>query len=150
MTKQYIGVKKVTAWPQEKDGKEGYAVKYEDGYVSWSPKDVFERAYFPLADPQGSKILRDDVERFLFGGGQAEGKIGQKTTILSMTTLSGFEMHETSSCVDPANYSQRIGVECCKSVMVNKMFGHLGFALQWANSGLGRQLDEGESIEASQ
>jgi hypothetical protein len=46
MTKEYIGVKMVEAEPQEKDGKPGYAVKYEDGYTSWSPKDVFERAYF--------------------------------------------------------------------------------------------------------
>lgn len=144
MTKSYIGIKKVTAWPQEKDGKEGYAVKYEDGYISWSPKDVFERAYLPLTDPHGSKILYDDVCRFLFGSRQAEGKIGQKTTILSVTTLSGFEMHETSSCVDPANYDQRIGVDCCKSVMVNKMFGHLGFALQWANNGLDQRPSEDE------
>jgi hypothetical protein len=25
--------------------KEGYKVVYEDGYISWSPKDVFEKAY---------------------------------------------------------------------------------------------------------
>ena len=28
--------------------REGYAVRYPDGYESWSPKDVFERAYLPL------------------------------------------------------------------------------------------------------
>lgn len=48
MTQEYVGVKQVTAWPQEKDGKEGYAVKYADGYTSWSPKAVFEEAYLPL------------------------------------------------------------------------------------------------------
>ncbi|MCZ4076267.1 DUF2829 domain-containing protein [Agrobacterium sp. LMR679] len=36
------------AWPQEKDGQSGYAVKYSDGYISWSPKDVFESAYKPV------------------------------------------------------------------------------------------------------
>lgn len=50
MTKEYIGTKVVMAWPQNKPvenapGIEGYAVKYEDGYVSWSPKDTFERSY---------------------------------------------------------------------------------------------------------
>ena len=25
--------------------KDGYLVKYEDGYISWSPKEVFEKAY---------------------------------------------------------------------------------------------------------
>lgn len=29
----------------EKAGDEGYLVQYEDGYQSWSPKDVFEKAY---------------------------------------------------------------------------------------------------------
>lgn len=48
MTKEFIGTKQVTAWPQEKDGKEGYAVKYPDGYISWSPKEVFEAAYIDI------------------------------------------------------------------------------------------------------
>ena len=50
----YIGVKIVKAEPMtkgtafpllEKDDTAGYLVKYPDGYVSWSPKDVFEKAY---------------------------------------------------------------------------------------------------------
>ena len=43
--KQYIGTKIIFAEPQEKDGAEGYAVVYADGYKSWSPKGVFEAAY---------------------------------------------------------------------------------------------------------
>ena len=45
MTKTYIGTKEILAWEQEKDGQPGYAVKYQDGYVSWAPKAVFEEAY---------------------------------------------------------------------------------------------------------
>ena len=59
---KYLGVKIVGAIPcfgrnnkcvqinNEHDGseKEGYQVFYEDGYVSWSPKDVFEKAYRPI------------------------------------------------------------------------------------------------------
>lgn len=48
MTQSYIGTKQILAWGQEKDGQPGYAVKYADGYVSWSPKDVFEAAYIPI------------------------------------------------------------------------------------------------------
>ena len=48
--KLYIGTKIIAAEPQEKDGKEGYKVEYEDGYISWSPKDVFETAYTGLDD----------------------------------------------------------------------------------------------------
>lgn len=45
MTKTYIGTKIITAWPESRPNGEGYAVKYADGYTSWSPKDVFEEAY---------------------------------------------------------------------------------------------------------
>lgn len=61
--KKYIGTKEVSAIPAwqidgtiyPKDGvvprsmnrKDGYKVVYEDGYESWSPKDVFEKAYKP-------------------------------------------------------------------------------------------------------
>lgn len=46
----YIGTKKVTAFPckgqmRDKINEDGYRVIYEDGYSSWSPKDVFEEAY---------------------------------------------------------------------------------------------------------
>lgn len=60
--KRYIGTKIIEAEPAYKvDGKtvqptdwpvpegskaeEGYAVRYPDGYMSWSPKEVFEEAY---------------------------------------------------------------------------------------------------------
>lgn len=48
MTCDYIGTKQVTAWEEVKNGEDGYSVKYEDGYVSWSPKAVFEKAYICL------------------------------------------------------------------------------------------------------
>lgn len=44
--KHYIGVKHIKAEPMEKDGKAGYKVVYPDGYESWSPKEVFEEAYY--------------------------------------------------------------------------------------------------------
>lgn len=54
MTRDYYGTKRVTAWPEIRNAvlagevKDGYAVKYEDGYISWSPKHVFEAAYQPI------------------------------------------------------------------------------------------------------
>ena len=48
MTQDYYGTKRITAWESEEDGQSGYGVKYEDGYQSWSPKDVFEEAYQPV------------------------------------------------------------------------------------------------------
>lgn len=59
--RKYIGVKLIEAEPctveefnkirslyYSGECNEGYKVKYEDGYISWSPKDVFEKAYKPI------------------------------------------------------------------------------------------------------
>lgn len=63
--KKYIGTKQVNAEPmnlgefikqtgrnpyanspeEHNDNEDGYIVQYEDGYKSWSPKNVFEKAY---------------------------------------------------------------------------------------------------------
>lgn len=62
--KKYIGVKQISAKPmtmgeayengllqknrtitENEKTLDGYYVEYDNGYVSWSPKDVFEKAY---------------------------------------------------------------------------------------------------------
>ena len=52
--KEYIGVKLVEAESEQRDGQEGYKVVYKDGYVSWSPKEVFEEAYKPIDEMRGN------------------------------------------------------------------------------------------------
>lgn len=37
-------------------GEDGYVVFYPDGYVSWSPKSVFEEAYRPLNEKEISQV----------------------------------------------------------------------------------------------
>ncbi len=39
-------------------GLPGYKVVYEDGYVSWSPKDVFERCYRRITDAEQVLIVQ--------------------------------------------------------------------------------------------
>lgn len=135
MTKEFIGVKRVTAWPQDgKDGQPGYAVKYADGYISWSPKDVFEAAYFPLADATGTKISESDVDAFLL---PPEGsQLDPKTTIVRQDTITGFVQYDVSSCVDPANYDHALGVSIATKRIRDRIWPMLGFVLQWANTGL--------------
>jgi hypothetical protein len=66
MTQYYIGTKQIQAQPMEQDGRDGYRVIYPDGYESWSPKDVFEKAYLPMGEGNdGSKITLEMVEAFI-------------------------------------------------------------------------------------
>lgn len=55
--KSYIGIKAIEAEPQVKDEKDGYKVVYENGYTSWSPKDVFEKAYHKNGELSFSEAL---------------------------------------------------------------------------------------------
>lgn len=75
MTKDYYGTKRVTAWRENRDGQEGYAVKYPDGYTSWSPRDVFEAAYKPVdaMDFSGALIALKGGERVCRRGWNGKG-----------------------------------------------------------------------------
>lgn len=48
MTHDAYSTKRVTVWKQEKNGEDGYAIKYQDGYISWCPTAVYDRDYQPI------------------------------------------------------------------------------------------------------
>lgn len=112
--------------------EDGYLICYPDGYESWSPKEVFEAAYFEIDDP--TRITDEDVKRFM--GDLQVRQLDEKTTIVSVKTLTGFVQHEASSCVDPTNYDAEIGVKIGMERIKNKLWPCLGFVLQWAKYGL--------------
>ncbi|HDR4494256.1 TPA: hypothetical protein QCQ12_003090 [Bacillus cereus biovar anthracis] len=53
-----------------------------------------------------------------------------KTTVVLAKLPNGFIIVESSSCVDPANYDEKMGFEICKERIVNKVWELEGFALQ--------------------
>ena len=113
----------------------GYEVTYPDGYKSWSPKDVADAAYYLLSkNNDGTKILKEDVENFITDVDVTT--IGEKTTIVNAHTRSGFDTVRHSSCVDPKNYSEELGKQYAMEEVVNSLWSHLGFVLQWAKYGL--------------
>lgn len=128
----YTGTKNLIPSQEEDErSQEGYLVDYGN-YKSWSPKDVFDNAYFPIEDP--TKISKSDVEGFIVKGDST--KLGEKTTVVLDSTITGFDTLGTSACVDPANYDQEISNEIARRDITNKIWGHLGFVLQWAKNGL--------------
>lgn len=115
----------------------GYEVTYPDGYKSWCPKDVADASYFCLSpENDGNKILEQDVKNFIAARDAA--KIGQKTTIVSLRTITGYETHGLSSCVDPNNYNQELGEKFANEKALDEIWQGLGFVLQWAKDGLKR------------
>lgn len=113
---------------------EGYEVEYPDGYKSFSPKDVFEKAYYQILDP--TKISEGDVLGFMKQ--EYSLRLGEKTTVVLDTTITGFDTIGTSACVNPNNYDHAIGEGIARRDIKDKIWGHLGFVLQWAINGLKR------------
>lgn len=90
MTQRYICHKIVTAWEQEKDGKPGYSVKYEDGYVSWSPKEAFEAGYTAIGNTEG---LPGWHERLLAEGELLANKLEKLTDYLQSEHFDALKGH---------------------------------------------------------
>ena len=149
---KYIGVKLVEAEPMTKrdfyekvkgvdfdeDNQHGYKVVYPDGYVSWSPKNAFEKAYMQIipnprlkTDVSISQQMVDDFIKEVH-----TSTIGEKTTLVRCVLVNGFEIVEASACVDPDNYSEKIGGEVCLDKIKDKIWGFLGFLLQTGVGGV--------------
>lgn len=153
--KKYIGTKMVeaepvlrvdgemqpTTWPVPKEARveNGYKVRYADGYESFSPKDVFERAYLPLEinenlktdKPSISKKMVDDFIEYYY-----VETLGDKTTVVRAVLVNGFEIVESSSCVSKENYDEHMGFKICEEKIKDKVWYLLGFLLQTAINGV--------------
>ena len=145
--KKYIGVKMIEAEsmtmteaserlqrPFQNGSEEGYFVKYQDGYESWSPKEVFEKAYFQVGD--NNTVEEHNVNDFIESYDTSQW--GDKTTIVNATLANGFILTEASSCVDPANFSIDIGDRICRERIQNRVWQFLGFLLQCGVNGVRR------------
>ncbi|OPX89586.1 MAG: hypothetical protein A4E53_01469 [Pelotomaculum sp. PtaB.Bin104] len=143
---KYIGVKVIEAEPapSEKEvnghhiGEMGYRVKYPDGYVSWSPKEAFEKAYMKIIPNPNLKsdvsISQQMVNDFIKE--VHTSTVGDKTTLVRVVLVNGFELVEASACVDKENYSEEIGAEICLGKIKDRIWAFLGFLLQTGVGGV--------------
>jgi len=149
----YIGVKQIQAQPltlgeyneyrgwtipeDEDPDAPGYLVLYLDGYRSWSPKDVFEKAYFLMGvDVDPTKVNEDMVERFVRD--LESVKLGDKTTVVRVVLANDFEIIESSACVDAENYDHNLGRDLAYKRAKDQVWKLLGFLLQSARFGIKR------------
>ncbi|KJS84992.1 MAG: hypothetical protein JM58_09495 [Peptococcaceae bacterium BICA1-8] len=146
--KKYMGFKMLDAEPMnlgeynkfrgwtipadENPATEGYRVIYPDGYVSWRPREQFEKAYMQVGT--NNTITQEMVDKFI--GKHRTYTWGEKTTVVHATFINGFEVVESSSCVDPANYNEKIGENICLDKIKDKVWHLLGFLLQTAKEGI--------------
>lgn len=132
--KTYIGTKLVKAEPQVQGDRAGYFIVYPDGYKSWSPADVFERAYMPLQRDNPPSITEDVVTDFIVK--KTVTTMGDRTTVVQARLANGYILTESSSCVDPRNYDPSIGEDICVQRIRSRVWELLGFLLCTAANGV--------------
>ena len=131
--KTYLAVNLIKACPAASpDGRQGYYIEYPGGPTSWIPKEILENACLEIEHTDC--ITEPDIERIIYEN--RVQKIGDKTTLVNSILRTGFEEVETSSCVVPEKFNQEIGMDICLERIKSRIWGHLGFVLQWAKYGL--------------
>ena len=77
-----------------------------------------------------NKITQQDIDEIFKNGTLSVETIGEKTTMVRLITKEGFEIIETSSCVDKVNYDKAIGEEICRKKIEDKLWSFEGYVLQ--------------------
>lgn len=129
-------------WPipaDENPADEGYLVKYSDSYVSWSPKDVFEKAYLPMTVNEHLRTDKPSIGQQMVDDFIISAEVqtmGEKCTVVRAVLRNGFEIVESSACVSKENYDEKLGAEICMKKIKDKVWFLLGFLLQTAVNGI--------------
>lgn len=114
---------------------EGYGITYPNDIKVWFDKKIIDKEFFILNENNdGSKICKEDVEAFIKFSEAC--KVGTKTTNVTITTITGYEINGQASCVDPNQFNIDLGIKAAKPRAIDQLWSHLGFVLQWAKNGL--------------
>lgn len=151
--KRYIGTKIVDARPMsrreyneyrgwtlpinENGDDQGYLIEYRDGgvgndsrhqgYISWSPAEVFARAYVCTADIPNRLTREGLIEKIRF---HDFVRIPESTTTVCVLTMqNGFTVMGKSACVDKAMFNKQMGEEIAMDDAIEKLWELEGYLL---------------------
>jgi len=128
----------------ENPNDKGYLVEYQnqtpnvkdfDGYISWSPKDIFEKTYFELITNPKLKTDNPSISQEMVNNFISNFEVftkQDKITIVIATLINGFTIVESSACVSTENYDENLGANICKKKIKDRIWSYLGFMLQSA------------------
>lgn len=151
--KKYIGTKMVMAKPMsrkeyndyrgwqlpanENGDDQGFLVEYLDspngndsrhaGYISWSPADVFARAYKATDDIPARLTLSDITDKIKKADYYRLGN--STTTVCQLTLANGFTVQGYSACIDPSQFNQAIGESIAYENAVQEVWALEGYLL---------------------
>ena len=75
-------------------------------------------------------VTQEQIDSLLKNATIEVQTILNKCTIVVVQLKNGFILTESSACVDPDNYDEKIGVEICLEHIENRLWEINGYALQ--------------------
>jgi len=93
------------------------------------PQPVLEEVA-KLQATQKNKVTQEDIDEIISKSVINATTVGEKTTLVSITLPNGFELTESSSCVDPVNYNFELGKKLCLDNIKRKLWMLEGYVLQ--------------------
>ena len=141
MTQHFLGTKLTEAYEalSEKQsgkyppGSPGYNVVYPDGYQSWSPKEVFEKAYYPVGANYPLKLNKKVVENYI--SSIDYWKCSDHSMIGLVTLRNGFTFSVFNGCVNGSEFSEEYAKKDIQEKALAETWRLLGFILRWASEG---------------
>lgn len=76
-----------------------------------------------------NKVTKEHIEKILSEADIEVSDIGGSTTLVVCTLKNGWRFIESSSCVDPNNYSREIGASICMEKIEGKLWELEGYLL---------------------
>lgn len=75
-------------------------------------------------------IKQEQIDELLIKAKITTATVFEKCTIVCVQLENGFIITESSACVDPANYDEKVGIEICIERIKNKLWELEGYNLQ--------------------
>lgn len=76
------------------------------------------------------KVTKEQIDALIAASTIDDIRFGDKSTVVSCKLPNGFEIIESSSCVDPENYDHELGKSICLKRVADKLWMLEGYVLQ--------------------
>lgn len=104
--------------------------KFGDGmHLGCMSMNEFEK-YFKKYESKKTSVTKEDIESLINESTVDCRTLFDKCTVVTIKLKNGFVITESSACVDPANYNERMGFDICMKAIRNKLWELEGYRLQ--------------------
>lgn len=111
----------------------------EDGVISFKfgkvhmgcmSIDEFNKYFVKYEEPKPITVTPDRIEQVMNDSKVAVQTLFGKCTVVACQLPSGFVIVESSACVDPKNYDEKMGIEICMNRIKDRVWEMEGYKLQ--------------------